>query len=392
MGEAIRETTSTIRVLHVDDEPELADLVTTFLERENERFETETATSAKKGLERLSESDFDCIVSDYDMPGQNGIEFLKAVREDYPELPFILYTGKGSEEIAADAISAGVTDYLQKGSGTSQYAVLANRITNTVSQYRSQRRVEESQKRLSLFIEQSPLGVIEWNGDFEVKMANEVAEEILGYAEAELRGQSWGSIVPESDRKAVEEVVSKLLAAKGGHHSINKNVRKNGDRIICEWHNRVVTDNDGDVVAIFSQFQNITERREHKQQLETVLDNHPGWIYRHRYEKEWPLEYVKGNPQSVTGYTAAELEEMLLAEKVIHPDDQEHVWDDVKTGLEANGKYDLQYRIVTKDDGICWVRDIGRIIEDRVTGEPKLEGFIIDVTERHNRERRLKEE
>lgn len=94
----------------------------------------------------------------------------------------------------------------------------------------------------------------------------------------------------------------------------------------------------------------------------------------------------------MTGYTAAELEEMLLAEKVIHPDDQEHVWDDVKTGLEANGKYDLQYRIVTKDDGICWVRDIGRIIEDRVTGEPKLEGFIIDVTERHNRERRLKEE
>ncbi|MGQ4555572.1 PAS domain S-box protein [Halobellus sp. GM3] len=387
MGEAIRETRSTVRVLHVDDEPGWADLAATFLEREDKRFETETATSANKGLERLSDTEFDCIVSDYDMPGQSGIEFLEAVREDYPELPFILYTGKGSEEIAADAISAGVTDYLQKESGTSQYAVLANRIANTVSQYRSQRQIEESQKRLSLFIEQSPLGVIEWNGDFEVKMVNNVAEEILGYAEAELRGQSWGSIVPEPDREAVGEVVSKLLTVKGGHHSINKNVRKNGDRIMCEWHNRVVTDNDGDVVAIFSQFQNISERQEYKQQLEAALDNHPGWVYRHLYAEGWPLEYVKGNPQSVTGYTAAELEEMLHAEKIIHPDDQEHVWDDVQTGLEANEEYDLTYRIVTKDDEIRWVRDIGRIIEDPVTGESKLEGFIIDVTERRNRER-----
>ncbi len=52
---------------------------------------------------------------------QDGIEFLEAVREGHRDLPFILYTGKGSEEVASDAISAGVTDYLQKGSGTDQY-------------------------------------------------------------------------------------------------------------------------------------------------------------------------------------------------------------------------------------------------------------------------------
>ncbi|QAU14158.1 PAS domain S-box protein [Halorubrum sp. BOL3-1] len=129
-----------VRILHVDDEPDFIELVTTFLERKNEQFQVGTATSASDGLDQLAADEYDCIVSDYDMPGQDGIEFLEAVREDYPDLPFILYTGKGSEEVASDAITAGATDYLQKGSGTEQYELLANRITNAINQYRSSRR------------------------------------------------------------------------------------------------------------------------------------------------------------------------------------------------------------------------------------------------------------
>ena len=132
-----------IHVLHVDDEPDFADMAASFLEREDERLSIRTATSAEAGLERLGDDEFDCVISDYDMPGTTGIEFLRAVRDDYPDLPFILYTGKGSEEVASDAISAGVSDYLQKETGTDQYSVLANRITNLVSQYRAIATVEE---------------------------------------------------------------------------------------------------------------------------------------------------------------------------------------------------------------------------------------------------------
>jgi len=101
-----------IRILHVDDDPDFAEMAATFLEREDDRFDIDIATSADEGIIRLSNADFDCVVSDYEMPGQSGIEFLETVRENDPSLPFILYTGKGSEEIASDAISAGVTDYL----------------------------------------------------------------------------------------------------------------------------------------------------------------------------------------------------------------------------------------------------------------------------------------
>jgi DNA-binding NtrC family response regulator len=83
-----------IRVLHVDDESEFAEMTADFLKREDDRFTTEIAMNASDGLESLSDDDFDCIISDYNMPGQNGIDFLKAVRKEAPDLPFVLFTGK----------------------------------------------------------------------------------------------------------------------------------------------------------------------------------------------------------------------------------------------------------------------------------------------------------
>jgi len=103
-----------IRLLHVDDEADFAETAGAFLEREDGRITVETAEDADVALSRLAETAVDCVVSDFDMPGRNGIEFLRVVRAEYPDLPFILFTGKGSEEVASEAISAGVTDYLQK--------------------------------------------------------------------------------------------------------------------------------------------------------------------------------------------------------------------------------------------------------------------------------------
>ncbi|WP_425601765.1 PAS domain-containing protein [Haloplanus pelagicus] len=139
---------SSVHVLHVDDDPSFGELVAEFLDREGDQFEISTATSANEGLEYLTDDSHavDCIVSDFDMPHTSGIEFLEDVRDDHPELPFILFTGKGSEDVASDAISAGATDYLQKGGGTDQYTVLANRIHNAVDQYRSRRRAAEHER------------------------------------------------------------------------------------------------------------------------------------------------------------------------------------------------------------------------------------------------------
>jgi PAS domain S-box-containing protein len=263
-------TDETIRVLHVEDDPAFADLTRSFLERERDGITVDSVTSVEAGLDRIATDEYDCVVSDYDMPGASGIEFLERVQRTHPELPFVLFTGKGSEEVASEAITAGVSDYLQKETTPEQYKLLTNRIENLVEQYRSRRALEASQERLSLFVEQSPLGIIEWDTDMTILGCNAAAEEILGYEEADLVGESYRVVVADESLADVDELVGRLTEVRGGFHSVDRNVRADGEVITCEWHNRVITDDSGTPVAIFSQFRDVTDREERERQLEAV--------------------------------------------------------------------------------------------------------------------------
>lgn len=142
-SERALELNAPIHVLHVDDDPDFADLTKTFLNRENEAYNVVTATSASEGLDLISENTFHCIVSDYDMPGQDGLELLETLRDaNSTPPPFILFTGKGSEEVASEAIELGASDYIQKKTGTDQYTVLANLIENSVKKWLAESRLE----------------------------------------------------------------------------------------------------------------------------------------------------------------------------------------------------------------------------------------------------------
>lgn len=188
--EVVPKVPDTVEILQVDDDPQFLEVSSELLERQHDSFDVRTFTDPQVALEQLND-DTDCILSDYEMPNMDGVELLEEVRSIYPDLPYILFTGKGNEEIASKAISAGVTDYFQKRQGSSRYKILANRIENAVEQYNAQQALANSQQRLSLFFEQTPLGVIEWNKDFTVRRVNDAAVDILGYTEEELRGESW---------------------------------------------------------------------------------------------------------------------------------------------------------------------------------------------------------
>lgn len=123
----------TITVLLVDDEPDLADTVGEVLTKHNEDLEVVAAESAPDAYAILQEVAFDCVVSDYLMPAIDGLDFLTAVREEFPALPFILFTNKGSEEIAIEAIDREVTAYVRKNEDTDRYDRLAGQIRAAVT-------------------------------------------------------------------------------------------------------------------------------------------------------------------------------------------------------------------------------------------------------------------
>jgi len=200
-----------VRVLHVDDEPDFADLTAEYLERTMDCVSVDTATRVDAVIERSLQDTYDCIVSDYDMPRTNGLEFLEMVRETSPQFPFILYTGKGSEQIAAEAISAGVTDYIQKEPGTAQYTILANRITNAVEAYRDDQQVQRSQRAMSEAWD--GISTIDHEGRFTY--LNDAYAETFGYERDELLGEHWHRVHSEASLETVESEILPTVRETG---------------------------------------------------------------------------------------------------------------------------------------------------------------------------------
>ena len=127
-----------------------------------------------------------------------------------------------------------------------------------------------SEQRLALMVEQSPLGVIEWNLDFEVIKWNLAAEQMFGYSAEEALGHhATELIVPEEQRPIVDQAWRGLIDQRGGTHSINDNFTKDGRTITCEWHNTGLINTQGKIMGVLSVVQDITERKRAELEITT---------------------------------------------------------------------------------------------------------------------------
>jgi PAS domain S-box-containing protein len=292
----------------VDDEPDFVDLAAAFLEREYDQFTVETATSASDGLDRLADTEFDCIISDYDMPSQNGIEFLEAVRNEYPDLPFILYTGKGSEEIASEAISAGVTDYLQKGSGTDQYVVLGNRIKNAVKQFRSQQALTKRNRELRRYkqmINSMHEAACIYDSEGRFDLVNEYLAEWYNSTPEELAGNQ-SVLIHQVREQADGDPFQELLSGErtGIRGELDNHFPDHGYAVL-EYRLTPLWV-DGTVEGVVGIARDITDRRERQAELERkdrAMDAAPvGITISDPSQDDNPLIYVNDRLTELTGY------------------------------------------------------------------------------------------
>lgn len=181
-----------ITVLFVDDEPALLDVSKLYLEKGGE-IKVDTCYSAEQALEFLRTQTYDVIVSDYEMPGMNGITLLKTVRNLGIETPFIIFTGRGREQIVIEALNSGADFYLQKGGDPrSQFAELIHKIRLAVERFRREGALEVT--RYS--VEKAGVPIFWFDSRGRVLYANESGCALLGYSIQELCLLRIGDIDP----------------------------------------------------------------------------------------------------------------------------------------------------------------------------------------------------
>jgi PAS domain S-box-containing protein len=200
-----------IAVLCVDDESAHLEITKRFLEEHGELAVT-TALSAQEALMMMETNRFDAVVSDYQMPGMDGIAFLRAVRPKNPYLPFILFTGKGREEVVIEAFTSGTDFYLQKGGKPEiLFAGLADTIKKAVKISADRKAFHNSEIRYRRLFETSPDGILIVDAESgKISEANPLVLTLLGYTREEILGKNIWDLGVIREKSLAEQAAAEL--------------------------------------------------------------------------------------------------------------------------------------------------------------------------------------
>ena len=313
-----------IRVLHVDDDPEIVDLATTFLEREDDRLAIEPAGSADEALERLETGEIHCIISDYQLPDMDCRAFVDAVHEREPGFPFILFTGRDRTQLDDGLFENGVSDYLQKGSGVDQYTDLATAIVDAVEaddlrtdggrvpadDGTAERDIDgdERERDIGRLLADDPEAVLAGSLDairdgFFVLDAdgalvywNDFVRERTGYDDAALAAMAPTDLFVPDDRERIVDAIEETKVE--GEAMVEATVETaDGERLPVEFRGSRLTDATGSTLGIVGVARDVSERAAYESELERQNERLEELISAVSHDLRNPLNVISGRVQ-----------------------------------------------------------------------------------------------
>jgi len=258
-----------IHALYVDDEPALLEIGKLFLERSHD-IAVDTDLSAKDALTRAKTGRYDAVISDYQMPEMDGISFLKQLRSDSGQrLPFILFTGRGREEVVIDALNNGADYYLQKGGNPkAQFAELRNMLIQAVDRRKIEAELKQSEERYRNVVEDQTEAICRFRPDGTHVFANAAYCALVGKKKEEIIGKKFVPSIPAEDIVVTKNYLRALTPASPRGCATQRVIMADGSVRWVRCNDRAIFDKDGRVIEYQSVARDITEQKNAEEALQ----------------------------------------------------------------------------------------------------------------------------
>ena len=197
-----------LQVLYIEDDAALSKVTKLCLELHGS-FDVDIASCVDAAKEKMKMKTYEVIVSDYMMPGKDGLQFLKELRQKGDKIPFIVFTGKGREEVAITALNLGADGYFNKlGDPETVYGELAHGICQALKITKGEEALRESEERYRLLFEQSPIGIGILSLDGVVVDTNRAMQAVTGYCRVELEKINLTELCanPKQGKELIEDL------------------------------------------------------------------------------------------------------------------------------------------------------------------------------------------
>jgi PAS domain S-box-containing protein len=385
--------------LHVDDDPSILEISKQIL-IDMGNFEIDNACCVDEAFKKLSTGQYDVVVSDQEMPQKNGLDFLKELREKNNQIPFILFTGKGREEVAIKALNLGADGYHNKqGSPETVYGELAHSIKLIVERRKTKEELEEHEIRFSKLAAQTPGMLFQFlkrpDGTFCVPFASDKIRDVFGCTPQDVQ-KDFSPIIKAIVPEDLEKVISSIEQS-AAHLSLwqcEYRIQLPGQKTRWMWGQSAPERLQEGSILWSGYNSDITERKkiemslkESEEKFRNLAEESPNMIF---INLQGRVVYANKKCEDTIGYSKEEFySPSFNFLSIIGPESTDLLKASYSKHWRGEDVHPYEYGLVTKDG-----RRIEAIINSKLidyNGQKAILGLVTDITERKITEASLRQ-